>query len=271
MSDHDMPPRRLRGIVMVAALTAMVGGLGAQSGPATSWWGPGQGTPLPAFATYGNEHGAVGLLNVSGVIDTKGHPFFEPIGTNGRACVTCHQPSDGMALSLRSIRERWTATQGKDPLFAAVDGMNCPGLSPDDPRSHSLLLERGLFRIALPWPPVRADGVPLDPEFTIEVVRDPLSHIIRNALDHGIEPPEERAGADKPAVALLRVVARQTGNRITIEVTDSGRGIDPDRVAARAVATGRMTAKGCESRSMTKRSQVRATCFASYSSSTDPV
>jgi hypothetical protein len=51
--------------------------------------------------------------------------------------------------------------------------MNCPGLPPDDPRSHSLLLERGLFRIALPWPPVRADGSPIDPEFTLEVVRDP--------------------------------------------------------------------------------------------------
>jgi hypothetical protein len=150
-----------------------IGGLAAQSGPATVWWAPGQGISLPAFATYADDHGKVGVLNASGAIDTKGHPFFEPIGTNGRACVTCHQPSDGMALSIRSIRERWTATRGHDPLFAAVDGMNCPNLPPDDPQSHSLLLERGLFRIALPWPPIRADGTSIDPEFTIEVVRDP--------------------------------------------------------------------------------------------------
>src|SRR6185295_12423596 len=67
----------------------------------------------------------------------------------------------------------WTATAGKDPLFAAVDGMNCPNLAPGDPRSHSQLLERGLFRVALPWPPQRADGTRIDPEFTIDGVRDP--------------------------------------------------------------------------------------------------
>jgi hypothetical protein len=113
------------------------------------------------------------VLNASGPYATKGHPFFEPIGTNGRACITCHQPADAMSLSLRSVRERWASTGGRDPLFAAVDGANCPTLPAADPRSHSLLLERGLFRLALPWPPRRADGTAIDPEFTIEVVRDP--------------------------------------------------------------------------------------------------
>ena len=157
----------LAGVVLGALAAA------AQSAPSSAWWAPGQGTPLPGYATYENERGHVGLLNMAGPIDTKGHPFFEPIGTNGRACVSCHQPSDGMALSLRSVRERWTATGGTDPLFAAVDGMNCPNLPAADARSHSLLLERGLFRIALPWPPTRVDGTPIEPEFTIEVVRDP--------------------------------------------------------------------------------------------------
>ena len=160
-------------VATIVAIALAIGGVAAQSRPSSSWWAPGQGTPLPAFATYANERGAVGVLNASGAVETKRHPFFEPLGTNGRACVTCHQPADGMALSVRSIRERWDATRGKDPLFAAIDGMNCPNLPADDPRSHSLLLERGLFRIALPWPPVRADGSPIDPEFTIEVVRDP--------------------------------------------------------------------------------------------------
>jgi hypothetical protein len=156
------------GVVVVTALAAA-----AQSGSSGAWWAPGEGSPLPAYAVYDNDRGQVGLLNTSGVVETKGHPFFEPIGTNGRACVSCHQPADGMALSLRSVRERWTATGGRDPLFAAVDGMNCPNLPADDPRSHSLLLERGLFRLALPWPPKRMDGTRIDPEFTIEVVRDP--------------------------------------------------------------------------------------------------
>ena len=147
--------------------------IAAQSGSSEGWWSPGQGTPLAGFAAYPNDRGQVGVLNASGPYETKGHPFFEPIGTNGRACVTCHQPSDAMSLSVKSVRERWTATGGRDPLFAAVDGMNCPTLPAGDPRSHSLLLERGLLRVALPWPPRRADGTPIEPEFTIEVVRDP--------------------------------------------------------------------------------------------------
>jgi hypothetical protein len=155
--------------VLLAVWTCVA--LGAATGP--TWWAPGQGTVLPDFSTYDNDRGQLGVLNASGTLDTKGHPFFEPIGTNGRACVTCHQPADAMALSVRSVRERWAASGGKDPMFAAVDGMNCPNLPPDDPRSHSLLLERGLIRVALPWPPQRADGSRIDPEFTIEVARDP--------------------------------------------------------------------------------------------------
>jgi hypothetical protein len=159
-----------RSTLLAVCLSAVL--VAAAPGSTTSWWSPGDGTPLPEFATYDNE-GQLGMLNTSGPFTTKGHPFFEPIGTNGRACVTCHQPSDGMSLSLRSIRERWAASGGKDPLFAAVDGMNCPTLPTDDPRSHSQLLERGLFRVALPWPPQRPDGTRIDPEFTIDVVRDP--------------------------------------------------------------------------------------------------
>ena len=145
----------------------------AHEPPSTSWWAPGDGKTLAALAPYGNASGSVGVLNASGPVPTKGHPFFEPIGANGRACVTCHQPANGMSLSVEMIRQRWERTQGKDPLFAPVDGMNCPHLPVEDPRSHSLLLERGLFRIFLPWPPRAADGSAIEPEFTLEVVRDP--------------------------------------------------------------------------------------------------
>src|SRR6476659_7166248 len=129
----------------------------------TSWWSPGQGTPLPEYATYQNDQGELGVLNTSGSLETKGHPFFEPIGTNGRACVTCHQPENAMSVSVPSIKERWRVTAGKDPLFARVDGSNCPDLPQADPASHSLLLERGLFRVFLPWPPKAADGSSIVP------------------------------------------------------------------------------------------------------------
>ena len=157
--------------MLIASSTLMVGGALAAS--ASSWWKPGNGRVMPKLSTYENEHGTLAIFNADGPIETKGHPFFEPIGSNGRACVTCHQPSDGMSLSVKTIQERWAATNGSDPLFAAVDGSNCPGLPQKDVASHSLLLTKGLFRVSLPWPPARPQGQPSDPEFSIEVVNDP--------------------------------------------------------------------------------------------------
>jgi hypothetical protein len=146
----------------------------ASRSPASrEWWSPGDARTVPEWLEYPNEYGRLGILNTAAPFETEGHPFFEPIGENGRACVSCHQPSDGMSLSVETIQDRWEVTGGKDPIFAPIDGMNCPNLTPGDPASHSLLLQRGLFRVFLPWPPKAADGTPIDPEFTIEVVRDP--------------------------------------------------------------------------------------------------
>lgn len=129
------------------------------------WWNAGQGGRLPWEETYENPEGEVGILNTRGLVRTDGHAFFEALGTNRRACVTCHQPSNGMGISTATLRERWNETGGRDPVFAAVDGSNCPDLPQSDEHSHSLLLERGLFRIVLPQPKAA--------EFRIEVVRDP--------------------------------------------------------------------------------------------------
>lgn len=79
--------------------------------------------------------------------------------------------------------------------------------------------------------------VELDREM-IEMIRDPLTHIVRNAIDHGIERPEERAAAGKPTVGRLHVSARQVGNHILIEAIDDGRGIDGDRLVQKAVSAG---------------------------------
>jgi len=140
------------------------------SGPV--WWNPGQGGLLPWDQAYENPDGQVGIVNRTGAVHTEDHPFFESLGTNRRACVTCHQPSSGMSVSAASLRQRWKETDGRDPVFAAVDGSNCPDLPQGVLNSHSLLLERGLFRISLPWPPRSAGGGVIKPEFKIEVVRD---------------------------------------------------------------------------------------------------
>src|SRR5512134_2872387 len=122
----------LRLLTVRCALAALAGWL-ASVAAAGEWWAPGDGRPLPAEALYPNAAGALGILNTAGTIDTRDHPFFAPLGTNGRGCVTCHQPADSMALAVATIRERWDATGGADPLFAAVDGRNCPHLPARDP------------------------------------------------------------------------------------------------------------------------------------------
>ena len=72
----------------------------------------------------------------------------------------------------------------------------------------------------------------------LESINDPLVHIMRNAIDHGIETPDERDGRGKPPVGTIRVSARQEGDHIVIEVADDGAGIDTAAVRASAVRKG---------------------------------
>lgn len=76
----------------------------------------------------------------------------------------------------------------------------------------------------------------------VEMVVDPLTHIVRNALDHGIEAPAARLAAGKPEAGALRIVARQSGNQIVIEISDDGRGINRAALVEKAVAAGLCTA-----------------------------
>lgn len=84
---------------------------------------------------------------------------------------------------------------------------------------------------------IRGADTELD-KLIIEDVSDPLMHIIRNAIDHGLETPEERRAAGKPEKGTIRLWAAQKGNHVVIEVHDDGRGIDPERVRRKAVARG---------------------------------
>jgi cytochrome c peroxidase len=160
------------GVAMLAAAISVKAQSG-RYGPERTWWDAGQGGYISWDESYENPDGQVTIVNKKGSVQTKDHPFFEPLGGNGRACVTCHQPASAMSVSAASLRERWRETDGRDPIFAAVDGSNCPDLPQQTAASHSLLLERGLFRISLPWPPKTAGGDAIRPEFAIEVVHDP--------------------------------------------------------------------------------------------------
>ena len=72
----------------------------------------------------------------------------------------------------------------------------------------------------------------------IEDLADPLVHLVRNAVDHGVESPEERLAAGKPTKSIVRLEARQEGDHIVLIIADDGRGMNPERIRAKAIEKG---------------------------------
>jgi two-component system chemotaxis sensor kinase CheA len=72
----------------------------------------------------------------------------------------------------------------------------------------------------------------------IESLFDPLLHMVRNSLDHGVETPEQRAACGKPTTARVKLLARRDGDHVVIEVVDDGRGIDPEVIKSKAYERG---------------------------------
>ena len=120
-----------------------------------------------------------------------------------------------------------TRMQRVDRLFMAIPRV-VRDVSRDLGKSVELMIDGG--------------DVEMDREM-VEMVVDPLTHIVRNSLDHGIETPEERRKAGKRETGDLRISARQSGSQIVIEVADDGRGINVEAVAAKVVSAGIMTAQ----------------------------
>ncbi len=137
----------------------------------------------------------------------------------------CFERVSGSIADLRDAVTR-TRMQRIDNLFAPLPRM-VRDLSAETHKQVSLVIDGG--------------DVDLDREM-IEMLRDPLTHIIRNAIDHGIELPEDRQAAGKKPAGTLSVCARQAGNQILIEIRDDGRGIDAEALVAKAVSTGVMRA-----------------------------
>ena len=83
---------------------------------------------------------------------------------------------------------------------------------------------------------IEMDGQETELDKTIiEAIRDPLTHLVRNAVDHGIEPPANRRERGKPAAGRLAVHAYHEGGKVIIEIADDGSGVDPQRVRAKAI------------------------------------
>ena len=161
------------------------------------------GIVIPNLKHFQDKAGAVATFNTAGNIK-ESTAFFQSLGTNGRSCATCHQPDQAFSLSAKGAREVYERTQGNDPLFAAVDGANCPMSTSKSRAAHSMLLERGLFRLSI--------AMPVHPQFTIAVVHDPYGCAITYDADTG-----------QPQVSVYRRPLPSTNLRYLSAVMFDGR------------------------------------------------
>lgn len=171
---------------------------------------------IPNLFPFLDPTGFISSFNTAGPIDQSSkNPFFASLGTNGRTCATCHLASDGMGLGVTSVQLKFIATRGNDPLFAAVDGANCPNAAPHDASARSLLLKSGLIRIFLP--------VPANAQFQIQAYRDPYGCAIVTDPSTGVQTVSiYRRPLPTTNLRYLSAImfdGRETGQPLTAEAT----------------------------------------------------
>jgi hypothetical protein len=130
------------------------------------------GNFIPNGTPFFNPGGASQIFSmVDRGIDETG-PFFQSLGSNGRSCATCHQPSDGMTVAAANVQARFNQSQGSDPIFRTIDGSNCDhdidvSTLPGRASAYSLLRTRGLIRIAI--------AVPSGADYVVTSVNNPYA------------------------------------------------------------------------------------------------
>jgi cytochrome c peroxidase len=126
---------------------------------------------------FHDASGTVGTFSRQNRPDSQ-NPFFRTLGSNGRACRTCHEPSDGWGLNLETIRSRFDASGGTDPLFQPHDAAVSPNadVSTIEARreAYRLLLTRGVFRSVVPMPD--------NADFELVSIEDPYGVSTPNGL-----------------------------------------------------------------------------------------
>ncbi len=152
------------GILLVAAAGFVLAGCGGGSTAATGTMTNPPSNLIPSLQPYPTPSGTESTYSATGSIDPSGI-FFQALGTNPRSCASCHQLSQGMGLSAANAQALFASSNGSDPLFAAVDGANCPTAAAGDSAGHSLVVNNGLIRIA--------EALPANAQFTMAVAQDP--------------------------------------------------------------------------------------------------
>ena len=165
---NDLNTNLCRRVVMalgfaLPGVISAAGMAGAESAVA-----PASMLPIRDPMTTSNPFGWLRSFTSTGSIATD-NAFFQSLGTNGRSCNTCHRQEDAWSITPASVRARFQATAGTDPIFRTNDGSNSPlaDVSTVDKRrsAYSMLLGKGVIRVGI--------GIPANAEFTLDSVVDP--------------------------------------------------------------------------------------------------
>jgi cytochrome c peroxidase len=124
-----------------------------------------------------NGHGIDASFNTAGAIDLD-NAFFRSLGSNGRTCSTCHEPSQGWTITPQGVKERFEKTQGLHALFRLNDGANSPTAAvstvEERRKAYSMLLSKANLRVGI--------GIPADAEFKLVDADDPYGHASTSEL-----------------------------------------------------------------------------------------
>jgi cytochrome c peroxidase len=135
------------------------------------------GPKISDMKEYPNPSGTSQSFSDNGALDTR-NLFFQSLGSNGRSCITCHQPDQGWTVTPAKIQQRFDATGGTDPIFRLNDGSVSPlaDISTLDARrkAFSMLLTKGLIRVGI--------SIPTNAEFELAAVDDPYGYASSNEL-----------------------------------------------------------------------------------------
>jgi cytochrome c peroxidase len=135
------------------------------------------GSHIADIREYPNATGSSASFSPNGALDTR-NPFFQSLGSNGRSCTTCHQPSQGWTITPGDLQRRFDATGGIDPIFRVNDGSVSPiaDVSTISARrqAYGMLLSKGLIRVGI--------GIPANAEFELIAVDDPYQFASRAEL-----------------------------------------------------------------------------------------
>jgi cytochrome c peroxidase len=150
---------------------------------------------FPVNSTSLDANGVTTTYFPYGAVTTSSQSFFQSLGTNGRTCFTCHQLQNDWGISTASILVTYVTTLGKDPIFAPVDGSNCPNLGAAYTTfgakfvaARTQLMTKGNFRIFI--------GAPTSPQWAyMTVTSDPYG--CETSSTYGINSPS-------PTLSLYR-------------------------------------------------------------------